>query len=77
MPIQENLEVQVCTAVFPSDTQIIPQLFLAYAQSLPITLYLPGKYAVEKGGVIFLAYTTNVTLDEQSSSQGVVALRAL
>jgi ribosomal protein S18 acetylase RimI-like enzyme len=78
-------EVKIRPALFPADKQIVSQLFLAYAQSLPIKLdfqgfedeiaRLPGKYAVENGGAVFLAYTSS----EQSPQEtiiGIVALRS-
>jgi GNAT superfamily N-acetyltransferase len=56
-------------AVFPDDKQIVGELFLAYAKSLPVSLdfqnfdhelaALPGKYAAEKGGAVWLAYVSS------------------
>jgi GNAT superfamily N-acetyltransferase len=61
-------------AKFPEDKEVVAKLFLAYAQSLPISLDfqnfegelagLPGKYAVEQGGAVWLAYRS----PEQESS---------
>jgi GNAT superfamily N-acetyltransferase len=88
-------DVKIRQAIFPADKQIVSQLFLAYAQSLPIKLDfqgfeeelagLPGKYAVEKGGAVYLAYatasptSTTGASSEQPPSQetiiGIVALR--
>jgi len=71
-------EVQIRPAVFPDDKEIVGQLFLAYARSLPISLdfqnfehelaALPGKYASEKGGAVWLAYAAV----EQKSSKATV-----
>lgn len=85
-------KVTIRPAEFPADKEIVSQLFLEYAQSLPIPLdfqgfeeelaKLPGKYALENGGATFLACTTNTLTgqDEQSNLQdtiiGVVALRS-
>ncbi|KAH7385413.1 acyl-CoA N-acyltransferase [Phaeosphaeria sp. MPI-PUGE-AT-0046c] len=85
-------KVIIRAAEFPADKEIVSQLFLEYAQSLPMPLdlqgfeeelaRLPGKYAVEKAGAIFLAYTTNALTDqdeaanEQETIIGVVALRS-
>lgn len=60
--------VNIRPAVFPDDKEIVGQLFLAYAQSLPVSLdfqnfedelaALPGKYGAEKGGAVWLAYAS-------------------
>ncbi|EOA86127.1 hypothetical protein ACJQWK_11871 [Exserohilum turcicum] len=60
--------VNIRPAVFPDDKDTVGRLFLAYAQSLPVSLdfqnfehelaALPGKYAVEKGGAVWLAYAS-------------------
>lgn len=84
-------KVTIRPAEFPADKEIVSQLFLEYAQSLPIPLdfqgfeeelaKLPGKYAVENGGAIFLACTTNTLtdqdkeLDPHKTTIGVIALR--
>jgi GNAT superfamily N-acetyltransferase len=67
-------KVHIRLATFPDDKAIVGKLFLAYAQSLPISLdfqnfdgelsALPGKYAEEQGGAVWLAYATA----EQESS---------
>lgn len=67
--------VRIRPAIFPDDKEIVGQLFLAYARSLPISLdfqnfehelaALPGKYASEKGGAVWLAYAA---VDQESSS---------
>ncbi|KAF1940552.1 acyl-CoA N-acyltransferase [Clathrospora elynae] len=64
-------EVKTRPAVFPNDREVVGQLFLAYAQSLPISLDfqnfehelagLPGKYAVDNGGAVWLAYRAQAT----------------
>lgn len=90
MSILGNAEVRIRAATFPADKQIVSELFLAYAQSLPIKLDfqgfeqeladLPGKYSTGKDGAIFLAYATNAISNKQLLSQpletttGVVAL---
>ncbi|KAF1828284.1 acyl-CoA N-acyltransferase [Decorospora gaudefroyi] len=61
--------VKIRLATFPDDKPIVGQLFLAYSESLPISLdfqnfedelaALPGKYAVEKGGAVWLAYASS------------------
>jgi GNAT superfamily N-acetyltransferase len=75
--------------VFPSDKEIVGKLFLAYAESLPISLdfqnfthefaSLPGKYAVENGGALYLAYTETPAAHGQPATEqvvGCVGLRA-
>ncbi|KAH7351399.1 acyl-CoA N-acyltransferase [Pyrenochaeta sp. MPI-SDFR-AT-0127] len=71
-------EVKIRPAVFPDDKAIVGKLFLAYAQGLPISLdfqnfeteleALPGKYAVEKGGAVYLAYTVLPIASSSSST---------
>tara|TARA_R110002003_G_scaffold42_5_gene3106 strand:- start:4707 stop:5384 length:678 start_codon:yes stop_codon:yes gene_type:complete len=88
--------VKIRSAIFPADKDVVSQLFLAYAKSLPIKLDfqgfdeelagLPGKYAEENGGGVWLAYTTSsqptVTNDAtlpiptQDTIIGCVALRS-
>jgi GNAT superfamily N-acetyltransferase len=65
-------------AKFPKDKEAVGRLFLAYAQSLPISLdfqnfegelaTLPGKYAQEQGGAVWLAYSTRRSGAEHMSS---------
>lgn len=65
MAQQDPRPVIVRPAVFPADKEIVAQLFLAYAQSIPVNLDyqnfaeelsgLPGKYAQENDGAIYLA----------------------
>jgi ribosomal protein S18 acetylase RimI-like enzyme len=91
MSTQVSSEVKIRPAVFPNDKEIVSRLFLAYAQSLPVKLDfqgfeeelagLPGKYGVERGGAVFLAYTpspSSITPSSQpkdtESIIGVVAL---
>jgi ribosomal protein S18 acetylase RimI-like enzyme len=62
MPELSNTQIR--NAEFPDDKEVVGQLFKAYAQSLPISLdfqnfdhelaELPGKYAAEKGGAVWL-----------------------
>lgn len=70
--------VHIRPAVFPDDKQDVGRLFLAYAQSLPISLdfqnfegelaTLPGKYAADKGGAVWLAYASPEESDPESST---------
>jgi ribosomal protein S18 acetylase RimI-like enzyme len=79
-------EVKIRPAIFPVDKPIVSELFLAYAQSLPIKLDfqgfedelagLPGKYAVENGGAVLLAYTSSEQHATQETIIGIVALRS-
>ncbi|CAI9631919.1 acyl-n-acyltransferase [Alternaria burnsii] len=56
--------IQIRDAQFPCDKEVVGQLFKAYAQSLPVSLdfqnfdhelaELPGKYASQKGGALWL-----------------------
>ncbi|KAG9195138.1 hypothetical protein G6011_00258 [Alternaria panax] len=66
--MSELPNIQIRDAQFPDDKEVVGQLFKAYAQSLPISLDfqnfdhelagLPGKYASEKGGAIWLLCTS-------------------
>jgi ribosomal protein S18 acetylase RimI-like enzyme len=92
MNISPSSEAKIRYARFPADRKRVSQLFLEYAQSLPIPLdfqgfedelaRLPGKYSSENGGAIFLACICNASTnqEEQSNSQetiiGIVALRS-
>lgn len=59
-------EISIRPATFPPDREKVAALFRAYAASLPINLDfqnfeieladLPGKYGVERGGAVFLAF---------------------
>jgi ribosomal protein S18 acetylase RimI-like enzyme len=77
-------------ASFPADKQTVHNLFLAYAESLPINLSfqnfeqeiadLPGKYAAENGGAVFLASTSPsasppTTSQPQPQPIGCIAIR--
>jgi GNAT superfamily N-acetyltransferase len=89
MSQQPRPEVKIRPAIFPEDQKIVGQLFLAYAESLPISLDfqnfehelagLPGKYAAENGGAVWLAYTTETALEsepkEQENDIGCIAIR--
>ncbi|KAF2849726.1 acyl-CoA N-acyltransferase [Plenodomus tracheiphilus IPT5] len=58
-------QLTIRPATFPPDKETVARLFLAYAQTLPISLAfqdfdaelagLPGKYAAEVRGTVFLA----------------------
>ncbi|KAJ4289077.1 hypothetical protein N0V90_011419 [Kalmusia sp. IMI 367209] len=74
--------VTISAAEFPRDLDVVAELFAAYAKSLNIDLsfqsfadevsQLPGKYATDKGGALFLAY-----MADTSKAIGCVAVRAL
>ncbi|EDU48118.1 GNAT family acetyltransferase [Pyrenophora tritici-repentis] len=84
-------EVWIRPAIFTDDKEIVGQLFLAYARSLPISLdfqnfehelaALPGKYASEKGGAVWLAYATieqepaNTSKGQKEQAIGCIAIR--
>jgi ribosomal protein S18 acetylase RimI-like enzyme len=84
--------VQIREAMFPADKTVVGKLFLAYASSLPINLdfqgfegelaNLPGKYAQEMGGHVYLAFKTpespsmsHELLLQNEDAIGVVGLR--
>jgi ribosomal protein S18 acetylase RimI-like enzyme len=84
--------VQIRAAIFPAGKMTVGELFLAYTPSLPIKLdfqgfedelsNLPGKYAQEMGGHVYLAYKTleSPCTSKESSPQkedaiGVLGLR--
>ena len=70
-------------AEFSRDREVVAALFAAYAESLNIDLsfqsfsdelsQLPGKYAAEKGGTLFLAHATD---SSPARVIGCVAVRA-
>jgi ribosomal protein S18 acetylase RimI-like enzyme len=74
--------VKIRPAIFPADRDIVSQLFLAYAQSLPIALdfqnfdhelaSLPGKYAIQENGGVWLAYTTSATTPPETTSHTTI-----
>lgn len=78
--VRTNISIR--PAAFPSDKEIVGKLFLAYAQSLPVSLDfqnfedelagLPGKYAVEKGGAVWLAYASSKVSESPSSTTSSV-----
>ena len=81
--------VRTRPAKFPADKEMVGNLFLAYAESLPISLNfqnfseefasLPGKYAVENGGILYLAYTETPTSHDWPATEkliGCVGLRS-
>ncbi|KAJ4354338.1 uncharacterized protein N0V89_006073 [Didymosphaeria variabile] len=73
----------ITPAQFPRDREVVATLFAAYAESLNIDLSfqsfadelsrLPGKYAAEKGGTLFLAHGSNTS---PANIIGCVAVRA-
>jgi hypothetical protein len=84
--------VVVLPAVFPRDKDVVAKLFLAYAAFVNVDLsfqsfenevaQLPGKYAAEARGEVFLAYTTTTTSTSTSKIEladciGCVAFREL
>jgi ribosomal protein S18 acetylase RimI-like enzyme len=89
MSQQPRPSVKIRPAIFPDDQKIVGQLFLAYAESLPISLDfqnfehelagLPGKYTAENGGAVWLAYTTQTRSESDSREQenyiGCIAIR--
>jgi ribosomal protein S18 acetylase RimI-like enzyme len=74
------MAIEIRPAIFSQDNSTVSTLFLAYAGSLPVNLDfqnfknelagLPGKYAAEKGGAVFLAYST-----AEEEMVGVVGVR--
>ncbi|KAF2450147.1 GNAT family acetyltransferase [Karstenula rhodostoma CBS 690.94] len=76
-------EITITPAEFPRDREAVAALFAAYAESLRIDLsfqsfadelsQLPGKYAAEKGGTLFLAHAADASLPKVV---GCVAVRA-
>jgi ribosomal protein S18 acetylase RimI-like enzyme len=73
----------IAPAEFPRDREAVTALFAAYADSLNIDLsfqsfadelsQLPGKYAAEKGGALFLAHAATPS---SAKVIGCVAVRA-
>ncbi|KAF1912973.1 hypothetical protein BDU57DRAFT_541668 [Ampelomyces quisqualis] len=82
-PQGKTPQVKIRPAIFPADKDTVRQLFLAYAQSLPVKLdfqgfeeelaRLPGKYAAENRGCVYLAYTQDQSVETVTGS---VALRS-
>jgi ribosomal protein S18 acetylase RimI-like enzyme len=82
MPQDAQPEIKIRPASFPDDIQVVRRLFLAYAQSIPVKLdfqgfeqeleALPGKYAVENGGAVYLACipTEPVSLSTEAQTNG-------
>jgi GNAT superfamily N-acetyltransferase len=78
MPQSSRPKIHIRPAAFPADKAVVGELFLAYAQSLPICLdfqnfedelsALPGKYAEEKGGGVWLAYSTLPSADSSTTT---------
>lgn len=74
------MSIKIRPAIFPQDNSTVSTLFLAYAGSLPVNLDfqnfknelagLPGKYAAEEGGAVFLAYST-----AEEETVGIVGVR--
>ena len=87
MPSKPNAIVRTRPAEFPVDKEIVGELFLAYAKSLPISLDfqnfgeefagLPGKYALQNGGILYLAYTETLASHDWPTTEQVVGCVAL
>jgi ribosomal protein S18 acetylase RimI-like enzyme len=83
MPELPNIQIR--NAEFPADKQVVGQLFRAYAQSLPISLdfqnfdhelaELPGKYATEKGGAVWLLVSSAENIEASEKSTGFSTTR--
>jgi ribosomal protein S18 acetylase RimI-like enzyme len=83
MPELPNIQIR--DAEFPADKQVVGQLFRAYAQSLPISLdfqnfdhelaELPGKYAAEKGGAVWLLVSSAENIETSEKSTGFSTTR--
>lgn len=65
MAEQQKPTITIRPAIFPTDKQTVADLFLAYANSIPVSLdfqnfqeelsQLPGKYQENASGAVFLA----------------------
>jgi predicted GNAT family N-acyltransferase len=83
MPQPSRPTIHIRPAAFPGDKAIVGALFLAYAQSLPISLdfqnfehelsALPGKYAEEEGGAVWLAYSTVPPADSSTTATSLTS----
>jgi len=83
MPELPNIHIR--DAEFPADKQVVGQLFRAYAESLPISLdfqnfdyelaELPGKYATEKGGAVWLLVSSAGDGESHESTAGFSTTR--
>ncbi|KAK7182324.1 hypothetical protein DPSP01_002375 [Paraphaeosphaeria sporulosa] len=83
IPYEKMSQITITTAEFPRDREAVAALFAAYAESLNIDLsfqsftdelsQLPGKYAAEKGGALFLAQAADST---PAKIVGCIAVRA-
>jgi ribosomal protein S18 acetylase RimI-like enzyme len=83
MPELPNIQIR--NAEFPADKQVVGQLFRAYAQSLPISLDfqnfdqelagLPGKYAAEKGGAVWLLVSSAENIETSEKYTGFSTTR--
>lgn len=72
--------ITIRPAIFPGDKECVATLFLAYAKSLPIDLSfqnfaselaaLPGQYATEERGAVFLAQTDLVNIPSSRTVDG-------
>ncbi|KAI4622011.1 hypothetical protein J4E80_004386 [Alternaria sp. BMP 0032] len=78
-------DIRIRDAEFPADKQVVGQLFRAYAESLPISLdfqnfdhelaELPGKYATEKGGAVWLLVSSAGDGERHESTVGFSTTR--
>jgi ribosomal protein S18 acetylase RimI-like enzyme len=81
--MSELPNIEIRGAEFPNDKDVVGQLFKAYAQSLPVSLDfqnfdhelagLPGKYATEKGGAVWLLCSSLVNKDPGSEDNSTTA----
>jgi GNAT superfamily N-acetyltransferase len=93
MASERSPTVKIRPAIFPADKKAVSNLFLAYEQLLLNThnvsldfqgfdhevASLPGKYAIENDGGLWLAYIDSSTSDGQSTTEkviGCIGLRA-
>lgn len=77
MAQETQISVKIRPAIFPDDKEIVASLFRAYAASIPVKLDfqgfeeelagLPSKYAVEKGGAVYLAYLEDDAIPSTTS----------
>lgn len=77
---------KVRPATFPADAEAVSKLFLAYEAFVPVSLdfqnfsrevaSLPGKYAVENGGALYLAYIETPESPATGRAVGCLGLRA-
>ncbi|KAF9693132.1 hypothetical protein EKO04_008654 [Ascochyta lentis] len=79
--------VKIRPAQFPADKEVVNKLFRAYEESLPLSLdfqnfsheiaSLPGKYAVENGGALYIAFIKTHPSQTQLAMEQVVGCLCL